>query len=142
MGKLTTAAIENASVVVAGTLSSAASSGNGTTGSGFGKTGAQRSPAPSGGTPGNTVAPNFYDWFNATLSWSNFVGSVQLERSFDGSSTYQVVTEANSGSPAVYTGAGAAFTFSTSFYEPELGVLYRFRVTAYTSGSLTYRISQ
>lgn len=65
-----------------------------------------------------------------------FVGMVKLQKSFDGSS-WHVVSRDSVGNEAAYT-APAALTFE----EPEDGVLYRLDCTAYTSGTISYRISQ
>jgi len=76
----------------------------------------------------------------AVFTGSNvtYVGSVQLERSFDGGSTWIVCNVGGSGQMAIYS---AGTPISTSFGEPEREVLYRFNCTAYTSGEINYRIS-
>lgn len=73
--------------------------------------------------------------FNVTLS-GTFVATVKLERTFDNGSTWHVVAKSDF--------AEAAFTAPVSFMveEPESGVQYRVNCTAYTSGTVTYRISQ
>lgn len=72
--------------------------------------------------------------FNASLQ-GTFVGTAQIERSFDGGSTWELVTIDTSGGGAVFTGP-VSFTMQ----EPEAGaVLYRWNVTAYTSGALAGR---
>lgn len=67
-----------------------------------------------------------------------FVGTVQIERSFDGGNTFLVanlgggmLAQFNAGSPV-----------SLTFGEPEKNVLYRLNCIAYTSGTINYRISQ
>ena len=70
-----------------------------------------------------------------------FTGSVQLERSFDGCSTWLAATnwDAAGGVPAVFTGNA-----SLPFFEAEAGVYYRLNCTAYTAvGGVTmnYRLS-
>ena len=94
--------------------------------------------APSGLTPvtGNLAAvgaggvfkPIAGRPFNVTLSGA-FVGSVQLERSFDGANWFAAAT---------------ARTAPDSFVccEYEAGVSYRVNFTARTSGSVDYRLSQ
>ena len=68
-----------------------------------------------------------------------FVGGVQLERSFDGGSTWIVCNVGGTGVLAQYaTGTPVSFTFG----EPEKQVLYRLNCYAYTSGAINYRISE
>ncbi len=74
----------------------------------------------------------------ATVTWS---GTVQLERSFDGGSTWIVCNIGATGTLAQWTGATVG-PISITFGEPEKNVLYRFNMTAYTSGVVNYRISQ
>jgi hypothetical protein len=64
-----------------------------------------------------------------------FVASVQLERSFDGSN-WSPITAAGT---QLYAWTAAA---SEVAEEAESGVQYRLNCTAYTSGTVTYRISQ
>lgn len=68
---------------------------------------------------------------------SVFVGTVQLERSFDGGLTFIPVSLTNKGDAVAKWTANV----STSFMEPERGVLYRLNCIAYTSGGLNYRLS-
>jgi len=65
--------------------------------------------------------------FNVSILFGAAVGTVQLRRSFDDGSTWEVV--------ASYTGDTATYVF-----EPELQVLYELNCSAYTSGTITYRI--
>ena len=67
-------------------------------------------------------------FFNVSV-WGTFVGTVQLQRSFDGGTTW-IPT-------ASYTAVD-----SDIGEEPEDSVLYRFECTAYTSGTINYRLSQ
>ena len=72
-----------------------------------------------------------------TLS-GTFVGTVVLERSFDGGTTWF---------PAFHTNGGAAISFTAPVCMPiacgdELGVLHRLNCTAYTSGTIAYRLSR
>lgn len=66
-----------------------------------------------------------------------FSGTVQLERSFDGGSTYIPVSL----TPAGTTAAKWTAEVSTEFMEPERGVLYRLNATIYSSGTINYRLS-
>jgi hypothetical protein len=74
--------------------------------------------------------PNFV---NVSL-WGTFVGSVRVERSFDGTNWLPL------------TALGTAINFtgpcSETFDEAETGVQYRLNCTAYTSGTINYRMSQ
>ncbi len=64
-----------------------------------------------------------------------FVGTVVLQRSFDSGSNWVSLTA---------LGAAIAWTAPCSEYfeENEAGTIYRVNVTAYTSGTVTYRLSQ
>ena len=90
----------------------------------FSATGQSASFAPVGGRG-----------FNASL-WGTFSATVQIERSFDGGTTWLPLT-----ADAI---AIEKFTApcSESLQEDEAGVLYRFNCTAYTSGTVNYRLSQ
>lgn len=73
--------------------------------------------------------------FNLSL-WGTFVASVQLERSFDGGTTWLPLT-ANGTQIYKFTAP-----CSEGGDETEAGVLYRLNCTAYTSGTVNYRLSQ
>ena len=67
--------------------------------------------------------------------WGTFVGTVRLERSYDGTTWL----------PLTYLdGPGLSWTapMSTSFPVSDPGASYRFNCTAYTSGTVNWRISQ
>lgn len=68
--------------------------------------------------------------------WGTFVGTVVLERSFDGGTTWLPVT--------TFGGAAISFTgaVTTQDQQPEPEVLTRLRCSAYTSGTINTRISQ
>lgn len=72
--------------------------------------------------------------FNAAL-WGTFVGTIVLQRSFDGS------TWVTCSKPDL---SDASFTSAVTFVvnETEQGVIYRWSCTAYTSGTVNYRLSQ
>lgn len=108
MGKRTTTATDEALDVLTGTLAA--------TGAG--------------------AAKPFHHDFNVSL-WGTFAGTVQVERSFDGGTTFVPVSKDTSGSIATYTAP-----CSIICAEPELGVLYRVNCTAYTSGTINYRLSR
>jgi hypothetical protein len=65
-----------------------------------------------------------------------FVGTARLERSFDGGTTWIPCTIDAAGDYASYS-----VVASLVFNEPEHGMLYRINCTAYTSGTISYRIS-
>lgn len=91
----------------------------------FGATGQSASFRPAAGRP-----------FNVSI-WGTFVATVQLERSFDDGSTWVVCSRDSAGTNASYTAPA-----SLLIEEPEAGVLYRLNCAAYTSGTVSYRISQ
>jgi hypothetical protein len=72
----------------------------------------------------------------ANIEW---VGTVQLERSFSGGEYWSVMNTGGTGTLAQYS-AGTPVNFS--FGEPERNVLYRLNCIAYTSGTIRYRISE
>ena len=70
----------------------------------------------------------------------SFNATVQLERSFDGGSTWIVCNVGGTGTLAQYTGSSVT-PISLTFAEPEQGVIYRWNAIAYSSGLINYRIS-
>lgn len=68
-----------------------------------------------------------------------YVGTVQLEHSFDGGATWLVCNVGASGLLAQWS---AGTPVNLTFGEPEKNVLYRLNCAAYTSGVINYRISQ
>lgn len=68
------------------------------------------------------------------------IGTVAIERSFDGTNWF-VISRDTAGTDASYTTATDT-AFNGSLEEPEDGVQYRLNCTAYTSGTITYRVSQ
>lgn len=73
--------------------------------------------------------------FNISVS-GTFVATLIPERSFDGGTTYLPL--AFSDGTTISYSAPASATWS----EPETGVLYRVRCSAFTSGTIAWRISQ
>lgn len=69
----------------------------------------------------------------------SYTATIRLERSFDGGTTWYVVGVGGTGAQAVYSTPNQ--DVSVVFTEPEKGVLYRLNCTAYTSGTIAYRIS-
>lgn len=74
--------------------------------------------------------------FNFDVS-GTFVGTATLERSFDAGTTWATVSRDTAGNACSYTTA-----VSISGQEPEDGVMYRAKATAFTSGTIATRISQ
>lgn len=71
--------------------------------------------------------------FNVSL-WGTFVGTVVVERNLDGTNWL----------PLTALGSSISFTGPVSevFDESETGAQYRLRCSAYTSGTINYRMSQ
>ena len=63
-------------------------------------------------------------------------GTVVLERSFDDGSTFSAVSRNSTPAAATYT-----TTLNATIKETEKDVLYRFNCTAFTSGTIIFRIS-
>lgn len=74
--------------------------------------------------------------FNVSI-WGTFVGTVKVERSFDGGTTWLVCSRDAEGAEAAFT-APATLRID----EPERDVKYRVNCTAFTSGTINYRLSQ
>lgn len=91
--------------------------------------------------PNKTVADITVTGADADATFGNgtWVGSVQLERSFNGGHKWIVCGIGGAGQQAIYS-AGADVSFVAS--EPERGVLYRLNCTAFTAGiNINYRLS-
>lgn len=73
---------------------------------------------------------------NITLS-GTFSATVQLERSFDNGSTWFSLT-VDSSPWAVYSTPVS----EQAWVPTEAGILYRLNCTSYSSGTVTYRVSQ
>jgi|FreactcultureFD7_1027221.scaffolds.fasta_scaffold06407_2 hypothetical protein len=97
---------------------------------------------------GTGVSSVFSAWgsFNALL-WAsggpngNWNATIQLERSFDGGTTWLVCGVGGAGQQAIYQSSGTGQDISFVVSEPESGVLYRWHCTAYSSGTINYRFS-
>jgi hypothetical protein len=76
--------------------------------------------------------------FNIFLS-GTAVATVELERSYNSGTTWHKVY---AGGTQLYTWSYNSINLSETAEEPEPGVVYRLNCTAYTSGTVTYRISQ
>jgi len=68
------------------------------------------------------------------------VGTVELQKSFDGVNFFPVSKNSN-GDVASYS-PNSDTAFNGTVEEPETGVVYRFSCTAYTSGTIACRMSR
>ena len=73
--------------------------------------------------------------FNTAL-WGTFVGTVDLEQSYDNGTTWLPVSVDGTGTPNSYTAP-----HNIAWVQPERDVLTRFNCSAFTSGPVNYRIS-
>ena len=89
---------------------------------------------------GQSTGIGFKGRANVSLGGTAPVGTVKLERSFDSGTTYFDVSIDATGTVASYALNSTEVSFMVE--EIETGVLWRFNCTAYTSGTITYRISQ
>jgi|SRR5579864_6647118 len=89
------------------------------------------------GTTGQSAAfvPAVGRGFNISL-WGAFAGTVQLQRSFDNGVTLLPLT-ANGAAVETFTAP-----CSEQWQDDEVGVQYFLVCTAFTSGTINYRISQ
>ena len=74
--------------------------------------------------------------FNVSV-WGTFVGTAVLERSFDAGTTWIPVLRPGGNTAVSYTAPS-----SEVLYEPEDSVMYRLRCSAWTSGTINYRLSK
>lgn len=84
---------------------------------------------------GQSASLSAHGSFNMLLAFAGAVATIVLERSFDGGVTWNPVSADNTGSDAAY-----ADDVNAAVTEPGFGVLYRWNCTAYTSGTITYRL--
>lgn len=74
-------------------------------------------------------------YYNFSL-WGTFVGTTEIDKSFDGGTTWIPVSLDALGDKASYTAP-----ITVTGFECENGVLYRVNCTVYTSGTINYRLS-
>ena len=87
----------------------------------------------------NAVSKSFYPNANLGMNvsvWGTFVGTVQMQRSFDNGATWLPLTSGGAATKSFTAPASEMWT------EVEQGVAYRLQCTAYTSGTINYRLSQ
>jgi hypothetical protein len=90
---------------------------------------------------GTSAASAFLGGFNLAM-WGTFSGTVLLEKTYDGGATWVTVSQDVTGTPASYTLAWTAQSINLTLCEVETQVAWRLRCTAFTSGTLNYRLSQ
>jgi hypothetical protein len=83
---------------------------------------------------GQSAKGSFKGCFNLTIS-GTFVATMRLERTFDDGTTWHPCTQ---GGQIIYLTGPCSEVIN----EPGSGVNYRLNCTAYTSGTVTYRLSQ
>lgn len=89
---------------------------------------------PTPGAPFAFVRGSGY--FNVTV-YGTFTATVAVQRSFDAGATWHTVSQDATGADAAYTAP-----MSLVALEPEHGVVYRLNCTAYSSGTINYRMSR
>lgn len=106
----------------------------------------QANAAVQGAFTGTGVSPSFVPWgpFNVVFGGSggpngNWNATIRLERSFDGGVTWYICGVGGGGQQAIYNTVNQDVSFVAS--EPEKGVAYRLNCSAYTSGTINYRLS-
>ena len=87
----------------------------------------------------NSAALEVIGEFNVLISGG--IGTVAVQRSFDNGSTWYTISQDAAGAAASYT-TGGGVAFNGVVEEREADILYRLSCTSYTSGTVTYRISQ
>lgn len=93
---------------------------------------------------GQSASFSFWGPFNVVIYGSNgpngnWNATVRLERSFDGGTTWVVCGIGGAGQQAIWNTANQDVSVVAG--EPERGVAYRLNCTAYTSGTINYRLS-
>lgn len=117
---------EAASTVITGTLTATAAVGVG-------------NPASTG----SSASTGFYGALNLAVWASAFVGTFLVEKTYNDGTTWIPVALDVAGTIASYPlNIAAATGFNITLFEVEHGVNWRVRCTAFTSGTLNYRLSQ
>lgn len=103
------------------------------------------------GTSQGTATTGCSSWFMPGPSTFNVVfggasgpngsysATLEIDRSFDGGTTWYVAGVGGGGQQAIYSTANQ--DVSVTVQDPERGVLYRLRCTSYSSGTISYRLS-
>lgn len=87
----------------------------------------------TGTANGNAFTPN--GCFNVSV-YGTFVGTAVLERSFDAGTTWVPVLRSGGNTAVSYTAPS-----SENFTETEKAASHRLRCSAYTSGTISYRLA-
>ena len=85
---------------------------------------------------GVTSAVSIFGVANILLAFDGGAATIDLERSFDDGVTYDVASKDSTPTDATFTES-----INGLIEEPERDVLYRFNCTAFTSGTIRFRIS-
>jgi len=85
---------------------------------------------------GQSSTAIIYGTMNVSI-WGTFSGSVQLERSFDGGTTWLPCSASISGTVLAFTAAYSGYPWA----EIEHQVAYRLNCTSLASGTISYRVS-
>lgn len=108
--------------------------------------GDQANAVVKGQFTGTAQSGSFLAWgsFNVVFGGSSgpngsWNATIRLERSFDGGTTWYVAGVGGAGQQAIYNTPNQ--DVSVVVIEPEQGVLYRLNCSAYTSGTINYRMS-
>lgn len=96
---------------------------------------------PVAASTGTSAATAFLGAFNLAM-WGTFTGTILVEKTYDGGTTWVPVAQDVAGTPASYSLALTASGINLTLCEIETQVAWRIRCTAYTSGTLNYRLSQ
>jgi hypothetical protein len=92
---------------------------------------------------GSSASTGFYGALNFAVWASAFVGTVQIEKTYDNGTTWIPVALDVAGTVASYSlNIASATGFNVTLFEVEHGVNWRVRCTGFTSGTLNYRLSQ
>lgn len=96
---------------------------------------------PVAASTATSAATVFLGAFNVAL-WGTFSGTILAEKSYDGGTTWIAVARDVTGTLASYALALTAQSLNLTMMEVEPSVCWRIRCTAFTSGTLHYRLSQ
>ena len=77
---------------------------------------------------------------NVLIDANGATATVSIEKSFDGGTTWEIVSRDSAGNPATYAVATLAFN-GTIEEAGESEVLYRLNCSAHSSGTVLYRMS-
>lgn len=86
---------------------------------------------------GNSASSAFFPGGLNCSIWGTFVGTVGIERSFDGGATFIPIEKDLAGTNLTFTAPDSVIV-----EEVESAVLYRAVCSAFTSGTINYRLSQ